>query len=55
MTEENIIDKFRLKTMEKIKNYFIEETIRNDLMSKKHKKITRLYFLLTLCFFELLQ
>ena len=39
MAEENISQEFRLKTMDETRNYLIEETIRNDLMSKKRKKV----------------
>ena len=36
--EENINQEFRLKKIDEIKNYSIEETYQNKLMSKKHKK-----------------
>ena len=39
MAEENISQEFRLKTIDETRNYLIEETIRNDLMSKKRKKV----------------
>ena len=39
MAEENISQEFRLKTIDETRNYLIEETIRNDLMSKKPKKV----------------
>ena len=39
MTEENIIQKFRLKNIDDTRNYFNEETNRNKLMSKKHKNV----------------
>ena len=38
MGEENLIQKFRLKNIEEIKNYFLKELNLNELMSKKHKK-----------------
>ena len=41
MSEENLIQKFRLKKRDEIKNYLIEEINRNELMSKKHKNICR--------------
>ena len=33
---------FKLKTIDEIRNYIIEEINRNELMSKKHKKVCRL-------------
>ena len=39
MAEENISQKFKLKNIEEIKNYFIKETDRNELMIKKYKKV----------------
>ena len=39
MAEVNIIQEFRLKNIDKARNYLIEETNRNEVMSKKHKKI----------------
>ena len=39
MPEENINHKFRLKKIDEIRNYVIEEINRNELMSKKHKKV----------------
>ena len=33
MGEENIIQEFRLKNLEEIKNYFIKEISQNELMS----------------------
>ena len=35
--EENIGQKIELKSIEKIKNYFIKEIEQNELMSKKNK------------------
>ena len=32
---------FRLKKIDEIRNYLIEEINRNELMSKKHKKVCR--------------
>ena len=44
MAEENIIQKFRLNNIDKIKNYFVIEIQRNELMSNKNKKVcTTLY------------
>ena len=39
MSEENITQEFRLKDIDKTNNYLIEEINRNELMSKKHKKV----------------
>ena len=39
MAEENICQEFRLKNIDKTRDYLIEEISRNELMSKKHKKI----------------
>ena len=39
MAEENISQEFRLKNIDETRNYLIEETNRNKLMSGKHKKI----------------
>ena len=39
MEEENITQEFRLKSTDETRNYLIEETNLNELMSKKHKKV----------------
>ena len=39
MVEENISQEFRLINIDETRNYLIEEISRNELMSKKHKKI----------------
>ena len=39
MSEENISQEFRLKNIDKAKHYLIGEINRNELMSKKHKKV----------------
>ena len=39
MAEENIIQEFRLKNIDKARNYFFEEIKQNQLMSRKHKKV----------------
>ena len=39
MAEKNISQQFRLKNIDETRNYLIEEINRNELMSKKHKKI----------------
>ena len=41
MPEENVNQELRLKKIEEIRNYLIEETYQNKLMSKKHKKVCR--------------
>ena len=40
MVKENISQEFRLKNIDKIKNYFLEEIEQNELMSRKHKKVS---------------
>ena len=37
MSEENISQEFRLKDIDKISNYLIEEINQNELISKKYK------------------
>ena len=39
MSEENRTQEFRLKTIDEIRNFFIEEVNQNELLSKKQKKI----------------
>ena len=39
MSEENISQEFRLKNIGETRNYLIEEINRNELMSKKYKKV----------------
>ena len=39
MAEENISKKFRLKNIDETRNYLIGEIHRNELISKKHKKV----------------
>ena len=41
MSEENISQEFRLKSIDEVRNYLIEEINRNELMSKKCKKVCR--------------
>ena len=38
MTKENISQEFRLKNIDEIRNYFIEQMNQNELIKKKHKK-----------------
>ena len=39
MVEENISKEFRLKNIDKTRNYFLEEIEQNELISKKHIKV----------------
>ena len=39
MVEKNISQEFRLKNIDKTRNYFLEEIKQNELISKKHKKV----------------
>ena len=39
MSEENISQECRLKNIDETKNYLIEKINRNELISKKHKKV----------------
>ena len=41
MPEENINQEFRLKKIDEIRNYLIEEINQNKSMCKKHKKVCR--------------
>ena len=41
MPEKNMNQEFRLKKTDEIRNYLIEEINRNELISKKHKKVRR--------------
>ena len=43
MPEESINQEFRLKKLDEIRNYLIEEINRNELMSRKHKKVCRVF------------
>ena len=42
MTEENVVQKFRLKVIDEKRNYFLEEIKQNELISKKRKKICKI-------------
>ena len=42
MPEENMNQEFRLKKIDEIRNYLIEEINRNELMSKKRKNYCRI-------------
>ena len=39
MGGENISQEFRLRNIDKTRNYFLEEIKQNELMSTKHKKV----------------
>ena len=39
MVEENISQEFRIKNKDETRNYLIAEINRNELISKKHKKV----------------
>ena len=39
MVEENISEEFRLKNIDETRSYLIDEINRDELMSKKHKKV----------------
>ena len=39
MVEENVSEELRLKNMDEIRNYLIEEINQNELMSKQYEKI----------------
>ena len=41
MPEEDMNQRLRLKKLDEIRNYLVEEINRNELMSKKHKKVCR--------------
>ena len=43
MSTEKINQEFRLKKIDEIRNYFIEEINQNELMSKKNKKVCRVF------------
>ena len=43
MSVENVSQEFRLKNINETRNYFIEEINQNKLMSKKHKKVCRVF------------
>ena len=42
MTEENIGEEFRLKEIDKTRNYFVEEIKQNKLIIKKHKNVCKI-------------
>ena len=42
MSEENISQEFRMKSINETRTYFIEEIKQNELNSKKHKKVCKI-------------
>ena len=52
MSEENIIQEFRLKNIDETKNYLIEEINRHVLMIEKYKRFVQHLIKLTLCYFS---
>ena len=40
---------FRLKKIDEIRNYLIEEIKQNELMNKKHSKIVKFWITLNTC------
>ena len=49
MPEESMNQEFRLKQIDEIRNCLIEELNQNELMSKKHKKVCRVFKYIELC------
>ena len=43
MPEENVSQDFRMKNIDKTKNYLVEKINQSKLMSKKHKKVYRVF------------
>ena len=43
MPEENVSQDFRMKNMDKTKNYLVEKINQSKLMSKKHKNVYRVF------------
>ena len=41
MVEESISQEFRLKNVDKTRNYFLEEIEQNELMSRKHRNVCK--------------
>ena len=55
MSVENISHEFRLKNIDEARNYLIEEINKNELMSRKHKKVEKVlntYHFLNTCIFR---
>ena len=43
MPEENMNQEFRFKKTDEIRNHLIEEIYQNELMSKNHKEVCRVF------------
>ena len=43
MPGENIKQEFKLRKIDEIRNYLFKETNQNELMTKKHKKVCRVF------------
>ena len=43
MSKENITEEFRLQNIERTRIYLTEEISQNELISKKHKKVYRVW------------
>ena len=54
MSEEKILQEFKLKNIDEAKTFFIEGINQNELMSKKHNKIYRVFNYTELQFLQLL-
>ena len=52
MSEENISQEFRLKSLDETRNYLIEEINQNELMREKHIESR---IILSFCLFQFLQ
>ena len=46
MTEENISETLRLKNLDEIRNYFIDEKNQSGMLSKKKKKFVKFFIIL---------
>ena len=55
MPQENIMQDFRLKEIDEIRNYLIEEISQNELMCKKQKKVFRFWIILNTHLLQFLQ
>ena len=44
MVEKKISQEFRLKEINETRDYFIEEIKQNELISKKHKKVSEILY-----------
>ena len=47
MTKENISQEFRLKNIGETRNYFLEEIMENELMSRKLEKVCKTLIILS--------